>query len=254
MLAGEPSENFSEGGTDAARALSRVAEVVGMSRPTYSKAVEIVEAAEADPEAYGDLAVRMNKDRKVDPVYRELRRRQARETPPLPTDKYRIVYADPPWYYDQSVVGYGHADAHYPTMQTEDICALGEQIRGIVTDDAVLFLWSTAPKLADALLVADSWGFRYSGAMFVWDKVRHNYGHYNSVRHELLLICVRGSCTPDVPTLFDSVQTIERSEEHSQKPDEFRTIIDTLYTDGRRIDLFARSRAPGWDVWGNEVE
>lgn len=55
-----------------------------------------------------------------------------------------------------------------------------------------------------------------------------------------------------MPKLFDSVQSIERTE-HSRKPEEFRTIIDTIYPQGRRIELFARSAAPGWDVWGNEV-
>jgi len=84
----------------------------------------------------------------------------------------------------------------------------------------------------------------------VWDKIKHNMGHYNSVRHEFLLICTRGSCTPDVVKLYDSVQAIERTE-HSKKPEEFRAIIDTLYTHGNKIELFARQPADGWEVWGN---
>jgi N6-adenosine-specific RNA methylase IME4 len=87
----------------------------------------------------------------------------------------------------------------------------------------------------------------------VWDKVKHNFGHYNSVRQELLLICTRGSCTPDVKELVDSVQTIERSTKHSEKPEEFRRIIDTLYPKGPRVELFARAKHEGWDSWGNEV-
>ena len=76
---------------------------------------------------------------------------------------------------------------------------------------------------------------------------------YNSVRHELLLICTRGSCTPDNPTLYDSVQSIERSDKHSEKPDEFRQIVDSLYQHGQRIELFARSSAEGWETWGNQT-
>ena len=77
-------------------------------------------------------------------------------------------------------------------------------------------------------------------------------GHYNSVRHELLLVCVRGKCTPDNNKLYDSVQSIERKE-HSAKPKEFISIIDDLYKYGERIELFCRSPHDGWDVWGNMV-
>src|SRR4030095_7531257 len=96
-----------------------------------------------------------------------------------------------------------------------------------------------------------AWGFEYKTA-FIWDKVKHNYGHYNSVRHELLLIATKGSCVPDSNELYDSVVVIER-EEHSSKPEYFRSIIDEMYRPkGKdRIELFARSKLPkGWIGWG----
>jgi len=170
----------------------------------------------------------------------------------LPTDKFRIVYADPPWKYGNSGPGldqYGPAERHYPAMSIDELCAL--PVRDLADTDAVLFLWVTSPFLEDCFRVVRAWGFEYKTS-FVWDKVGHNYGHYNSVRHEMLLICTRGSCTPDAPTLYDSVQTIEKSNVHSEKPDEFRLIIDALYTHGRRIELFARKEATGWERWGNE--
>ena len=77
-------------------------------------------------------------------------------------------------------------------------------------------------------------------------------GHYNSVRHEFLLVCTRGSCLPDVPKLFDSVQSVERTA-HSEKPAEFREIISTLYPHGNRIELFARQTTEGWTTYGNAV-
>ena len=83
--------------------------------------------------------------------------------------------------------------------------------------------------------------------------VKHNMGHYNSVRHEFLLVAARGSCQPDVMKLFDSVITIERNGQHSQKPTYFREIIDTLYPYGPRIELFAREKTEGWEFYGNEV-
>jgi N6-adenosine-specific RNA methylase IME4 len=89
-------------------------------------------------------------------------------------------------------------------------------------------------------VVVRAWGFTCK-AHFVRDKVRHNMGHYNSVRHELLLICTRGSCVPDAPKLYDSVQAVERDGQHSQKPEEFRGIA--LYGSGNRIELFARQES-----------
>jgi N6-adenosine-specific RNA methylase IME4 len=176
-------------------------------------------------------------------------------TPDLPDGKYRIIYADPPWQYRNSMpefydnVHFGTQDEHYFTMSLEDICAL--PIKDMAEDNAVLFLWVTSPILEDAFEVIKAWGFEYKSS-FVWDKVKHVMGHFNSVRHELLLICTRGSCQPDIHKLFDSVITEERTD-HSTKPEIFREIIDTIYPHGRRIELFARRQAEGWEVYGNEV-
>ena len=161
--------------------------------------------------------------------------------------KFRVIYADPPWQYNdkQDTSKLGGACKHYPTMPLEDICAL----RVPTEKDAVLFLWTTSPMLEDSFKVINSWGFKYKSS-FIWDKVSHAMGHYNSVRHEFLLICTKGSCTPDVPKLLYSVVSSERTE-HSVKPKEFRDMIDMLYPVGERLEMFAREAYPGWDVWGN---
>ena len=181
---------------------------------------------------------------------KEMRSREGAKVAPLPDEKYRILYADPPWSYGNSMPDYAPEQAdHYATMSMVQLRSL--PVSGLCEADAVLFLWATSPILPEALDLAKAWGFAYK-ASFVWDKVRHNMGHYNSVRHEFLLICVRGSCQPDAAKLFDSVVSIERTE-HSRKPEEFRRIIETLYTHGRRVELFGRERADGWDVYGKEA-
>lgn len=179
------------------------------------------------------------------------RKKNRDECPDPPEGKYRVIYADPPWEYaDSGLTDYGPAERHYPTMNIPDLCKL--PIKDLAEDNAILFLWTTSPLLEDAFKIIKAWGFKYKTS-FIWDKVKHNHGHYNSVRHEFLLICTRGSCTPDVKELFDSVQSIERSSKHSEKPEEFRQIIDTLYTHGKKIELFARKEVEGWKAWGNEV-
>ena len=168
---------------------------------------------------------------------------------------YRVLYADPPWR-DGNISGSGAAENHYPTMSLDEICALevgGKSIKALAQDNAVLFLWVTNPMLEKGFKVVESWGFDYKSSI-VWDKVAHGLGGYVSIRHEHLLICTKGSCMPDDKKLFDSVQEIERSKRHSEKPEQFREIIDTLYPSGRRIELFARKTAVGWDAWGDEIE
>jgi len=192
----------------------------------------------------------------INAAIKEVRRQEKRAAvttgpSPAPTGKHRVIYADPPWQYGNAgLTEYGHAESHYPTMPLADLCAM--PVAEWAEDDAVLFLWATSPMLEDAFNVIRAWGFAYKTS-FVWDKVKHNFGHYNSVRHEFLLVATRGSCTPDTPKLFDSVQVIERTDRHSEKPEEFRGIIQTLYTHGEKLELFARSEHAGWKVHGNQL-
>ena len=168
-------------------------------------------------------------------------------------NKFRIIYADPAWSYNdkQDTPQLGGAAKHYDTMSVSEICSL--PVNEISEKDSVLFLWVTSPLLEDAFTVIKSWGFKYKTS-FVWDKVKHNMGHYNSVRHEFLLIATKGSCTPDNKTLYDSVQTIERNDNHSEKPIEFLNIIDDIYTYGNKLEMFCRNiKKDKWFGWGNEI-
>jgi N6-adenosine-specific RNA methylase IME4 len=168
-------------------------------------------------------------------------------------NKFRIVYADPAWMYNdkQDIPNLGGAKKHYDSMSIKELCLL--PIKEITEENAVLFIWVTSPILEECFNVINAWGFKYKSS-FVWDKVQHNMGHYNSVRHEFLLIATKGSCTPDNKKLYDSVRTIEKTSRHSQKPEEFLDIIDDLYTHGNRIELFCReNNKNNWNVWGNEI-
>lgn len=167
--------------------------------------------------------------------------------PPLPKGKFNVIYADPPWCYGDKRTGFGGAEDHYPSMTVDDLCAMDIP----VDTDAVLFLWVTSPILGECWPIITAWGFQYK-ASFVWDKVRHVLGHYNSVRHEFLLICTRGSFLPKDKTLHDSVVSIERTK-HSEKPDYFRKLIEKMYPDGKKLELFGRKQVKGWTVYGNEA-
>jgi N6-adenosine-specific RNA methylase IME4 len=209
------------------------------------------------PEKRAAVLTRIEAGEKPTEAIRQVKKDEVKNVVPI-AGKYKIVYADPPWEYgDQrhDLEGATGAEHHYPTMKLSEICDL--PIRDHVEENAVLFIWATSPLLEQCFEVIRAWGFKYK-ASFIWDKVKHNLGHYNSVRHEFLLVCTRGSCLPDneLPDgekLHDSVIEIERTAKHSQKPAYFRELIDRLYCRGNRIELFCREPAPGWASWGNEA-
>ena len=229
----------------------QVAKSAGIGHDTYRKAKVIAEKAPEEVKARlrsGEETI----NHAYSNIHRAERRAQAVDSvgkaDPL-VGKYRVFYADPPWKYGDAGYGNGPAEFHYPTMTIPELCAL--PVKGLALDDAVLFLWVTSPLLEDAFPVINAWGFKYKSS-FVWNKVKHNVGHYNSVRHEFLLIATRGSCTPDDRRLVESVQAIERGE-HSVKPEKFREIIEQMYPNGARLELFARRKVEGWTVWGNQA-
>jgi N6-adenosine-specific RNA methylase IME4 len=179
-------------------------------------------------------------------------RRKARaKYDPLPSGPYRILYADPPWFFHNEDPNYhGHARDKYPTLTIPELCAL--PVRRLRAPKAVLFLWVPSGILAECFAVLTAWGFQYK-TNYVWDKERTNYGYYHNNRHELLLVATHGGCKPDRHTLEDSIRRIPRGEQHSAKPEEYRLLIDALYPEGRRLELFARRRVKGWDAWGNQL-
>lgn len=228
---------------------AEIAKVANVSDNTIAKVKRIEE--KATPEEKESLR---KGEKSINQIYTNVKRESIKESlkdKEFPKGKYRVIYADPPWEYgNHNPPEFGEQSDHYKTQSLETIC--NYPIKELADDNAVLFLWATSPILEDAFKVINAWGFKYKSS-FIWDKVKHVMGHYNSVRHEFLLIAVKGSCQPDNIKLFDSVQTIERTKEHSQKPKEFRNIIETLYSYGNKLELFGREPIDGWTVHGNEL-
>jgi N6-adenosine-specific RNA methylase IME4/ParB-like chromosome segregation protein Spo0J len=251
MLAGkaDPTPLMEEG--DKGETAEHVATLVGTSKSYVYYALELIRLAKTLELARELLAQIDAGEATITEARRLLQQRDSvTEAKELPAGKYRVLYVDPPWKYgDQLTEDYGPVKYHYPAMTISELCRL--PVAGLAAKNAVLFLWTTSPLLEEAFSLIKAWGFEYK-ASFVWDKVKHNMGHYNSVRHEFLLIAVRGSCLPDVPKLYDSVVSIERGK-HSAKPDQFRKMIEHLYPHGKRVELFAREDVPGWKAWGNYI-
>jgi N6-adenosine-specific RNA methylase IME4 len=173
--------------------------------------------------------------------------------------RYAILYADPPWDYKgqtqhggKGVADTGSAQRHYETLTLSDLKRL--DVPSVTADDALMFMWSSSPHLDQAVDLLRAWGFKWATVGFVWDKQRVNPGFYTMSRCELCLIGKRGRIP--TPRGARNVQQFvsEMRGEHSAKPLEVRTRIETMFPTQSKIELFARTKAPGWHAWGNEVE
>lgn len=129
----------------------------------------------------------------------------------------------------------------------------------LAAEDCALFLWITFPCLYEALDVLDAWGFTYKTVAFVWIKQNRQsdglfwgMGYWTRANAELCILATRGRPRRKSAGVHQVI--LSHVEEHSKKPDETRDRIVALMGDLPRIELFARQKSPGWDVWGNEVK
>ena len=181
--------------------------------------------------------------------------------------KYQIIYADPAWsYYNDSTAKQdcttvkGMRRPPYQVMSSNEIKKL--PVKEIADDNAILFIWTTDYHLAKCIEVITSWGFEYKTVGFVWAKKNKKgeqvcfMGAYTMKSGvELCLLATKGKDAHKLVKKHNVRAYIESPRlEHSKKPDEIRDRIVELVGDLPRVELFARQKTKGWDVWGNEVE
>lgn len=185
--------------------------------------------------------------RRVIRAWRAERRaeRAACEPPPLPAGTFRMIVADPPWRFEQDY-GDGLAEDHYPSLATEEVCAL--PICERAAPDSHLYLWAPVSKVPDALQVCEAWGFRYL-SLLTWVKPGLGLGTYWRVSTEHIVFGVRGRL-PTAPNHRNWFEASRRG--HSRKPEQFYELVEQA-SPAPYLELFARRRRQGWSVWGNET-
>lgn len=171
--------------------------------------------------------------------------------------RYRTILADPPWLFETwSEKGEGKAaQAHYDCMPTTDLKRL--QVGHLAAPDCLLFMWATFPMLPQALEVMTAWGFRYV-AGGAWakqsqtgDKWAFGPGYRLRIACEPFLLGVIGR--PPILSRSERNLIVAPTREHSRKPEEQYRKIEAM-GEPPYAELFARSRRPGWDSWGREVD
>lgn len=170
--------------------------------------------------------------------------------------KYQIIYADPPWQQNKGGLRKCRPnqgkDLDYPTLCLEDIRDIINNVP--VEDDHNLFLWTIDKYLPQTEALFGDYRLH---ARIIWDK-ENGIAPCFTVRfsHEYLLWFYKGKHQGIAQDLRGKYTTVlrEKATVHSRKPVVARQMIEKFYPNQERIELFARQKTEGWDVWGNEVE
>jgi N6-adenosine-specific RNA methylase IME4 len=172
--------------------------------------------------------------------------------------KYKTIVIDPPWEIDWMRHGKeaGNRFRKYPTMSVEQIKKI--PVGELASEGCNLFMWTTHTYLPDALDIVKTWGFKYH-CLITWDKGSGMVVHGFERRTEFVVYAYKCPMTVkhngrsfdtlvrEIPDLFE-----ERKNVHSRKPISFIRAVEAK-TEAPRLEMFARYKRAGWDVWGNEV-
>lgn len=179
------------------------------------------------------------------------------------TEKAACILADPPWKFNaydgrdgppSRAQKWGLACAHYSTTSTEDLMTI--PVADMAAKDCALFMWVVDSNMEQAFALGRAWGFEYKTCAFVWVKSnlggwpREGLGYWTRKQTEQCWLFTRGSpkrISKSVPQLIHC-----KRGAHSAKPDQQYTQIEAL-VGGPYLEMFARSRRPGWMAWGDEV-
>ena len=181
--------------------------------------------------------------------------------------KYKLIYTDPPW--KQSKGGKKSVRPNssgekleYPVISLSDIREHLRLATEMTSENSILFLWTIDKYLFEAEQIAKELGYKLHARM-IWNKVTGIPAAF-TVRygHEYLLYMYKGKLTPVAKDERGKIHTVftEQVKRHSQKPEKAYRIIERLYPDLEKLEMYARPKSElfpkriGWDVWGNEVE
>ncbi len=85
------------------------------------------------------------------------------------SEKYSLIYADPPWAYENTISN-GAAVDHYSTMRLIDLKRL--PVWELAAENAVLAMWYTGTHNQEAIELAEAWGFTVRTMKgFTWVKL-----------------------------------------------------------------------------------
>lgn len=172
---------------------------------------------------------------------------------------YNLLYVDPPWQQRKGGTksvrpNSSGKELDYQTCSLEEIEDHLRTADSHTSENAVLFLWTIDKYLFEAQALAEKLGYKLHARM-IWNKVTGIPAAF-TVRfgHEYLLYMYKGKLTPVATEQRGKIHTVftEKVTKHSKKPTAAYEIIESLYPDLKKLEMYARNTRQGWDCWGNE--
>lgn len=183
--------------------------------------------------------------------------------------EYSTIVADPPWDVkfgedtrraERASTGspkgtWTPAAMNYNTMTLDEIKAL--PVANAAAENAHLYIWTINAYIEQTYALARAWSFR-PVALLTWAKTPRGLGFGGAFVQttEHVLFCRRGLdiAKQRVDSTWWNWTRPEKDTgpKHSRKPEAFQTLVESV-SPGPYLEMFARRKRDGWDVWGNEV-
>lgn len=217
----------------SSKPIRKAAKGAGIGHATYSKCKYI--AKHADEKTKEQL--RQSK-KKINPVYKELKAKQAGEEFNFPEGKFNVIHADPYIRDYEHPVGWRLRDSvqklnHLPVNNSK-------------SQQSVLFYWAPPSYLKSSIDTIYQWGFTLD-SMFVWDHGEYYDSYITSETHSLILVGLEGISHCQTSARPLSILRDDRSglSRHSQ----FVKVIDSMFPDGRKLEMFTNEPRDGWTYY-----
>jgi N6-adenosine-specific RNA methylase IME4 len=174
--------------------------------------------------------------------------------------KYNIIYTDPPWNQKKGNIRKCRPNQNrnldYTTCSLKEIKNIHEKFFMHVDDKYNIFMWTIDKYLHETEKMMSDLGYILH-ARIIWDK-QNGIAPAFTVRfsHEYLLWFYKKGCmlkpTSEMRGKYTTVIR-EMSTKHSKKPEAAYRMIENMFPDTNKLELFAREKRIGWDSWGNEI-
>lgn len=191
---------------------------------------------------------------------------------------FDVIVVDPPWSYGRAaaartpryatqlagqqyatVGASSGAEIHRGTGAGVKNLAALVPMDEVAAEQSALYLWTTNPKLPFAFALMAAWGFTYKTTL-TWVKITKaervltgGMGWFFRGATEHVLFGTRGGYGIPAALRRPNVIYAQRGR-HSEKPDEFYELVESVSPDQHRLDCFARRWRPGWWAWGDEAD
>ena len=229
-------------------------EEMGITYNLGAEAQELTNLSDEDKEKFikGKISKKKAKNKtKTKKKKEEINARGQAKSKLHPNEKEllpELILADPPWKYDFAETDNRKIENQYPTATVEEMRTHIKK----TAPDCVLFMWATAPKLKEALVLIEEWGFTYK-THAIWDKVKIGMGYWFRGQHELLLFATKGNVSPPFDEQRVSSIFTEARKGHSVKPNCVYEWIEKTFPHLTKLEMYARKARVKWTVMGNEI-